>query len=89
MELEESTCLTSEYMRKLQSDSMVLAQRQKHRSMEQKRKPRNESMHLWILISDKRGRNIQWRKVISFTSVDGKTDQPPVKHMQILFVHYK
>ena len=28
-------------------DSMVLAQRQKYRSMEQNRKPRNESMHLW------------------------------------------
>ena len=62
MELEESTCLTSEYTRKLQSDSMVQAQRQKYRSMEQKRKPINESMHLWILIFHKRGRNIQWRK---------------------------
>ena len=28
-------------------DSMILAQRQKYRSMEQNRKPRNESMHLW------------------------------------------
>ena len=28
-------------------DSMVLAQRQKYRSMEQKRKPRDKSMHLW------------------------------------------
>ena len=28
-------------------DSMVLAQRQKHRSMEQARKPRDKSMHLW------------------------------------------
>ena len=27
--------------------SMVLAQRQKHRSMEQNRKPRDKSMHLW------------------------------------------
>ena len=32
-------------------DSMVLAQRQKYRSMEQNRKPR-----------DKGGKNIQWRK---------------------------
>ena len=30
-----------------QQDSMVLAQRQKHRSMEQNRKPRDKSMHLW------------------------------------------
>ena len=28
-------------------DSIVLAQRQKHRSMEQNRKPRDKSMHLW------------------------------------------
>ena len=29
------------------SASMVLAQRQKYRSMEQNRKPRDKSMHLW------------------------------------------
>ena len=28
-------------------DSMVLAQRQKYKSMEQNRKPRDESTHLW------------------------------------------
>ena len=28
-------------------DSMVLVQRQKHRLMEQKRKPRDKPMHLW------------------------------------------
>ena len=28
-------------------DSMVLAQRQKYRSMEQNRKPRDKSIHLW------------------------------------------
>ena len=28
-------------------DSMVLAQRQKYRSMEQNRKSRDKSMHLW------------------------------------------
>ena len=30
-----------------QQDSMVLAQRQKYRSMEQNRKPKDKSMHLW------------------------------------------
>ena len=30
-------------------DSRVLAQRQKYRSMEQNRKPRDKSMHLWTL----------------------------------------
>ena len=29
-------------------DSMVLAQRQKYRSMKQNRKPRDKSTHLWI-----------------------------------------
>ena len=29
-------------------DSMVLAQKQKYRAMEQDRKPRNKPMHLWI-----------------------------------------
>ena len=31
-------------------DSMVLAQRQKYRSMEQNRKPRDKSMHIWSLL---------------------------------------
>ena len=30
-------------------DSMVLAQKQKYRPMEQDRRPRNKSMHLWVL----------------------------------------
>ena len=29
-------------------DSMVLLQKQKHRPMEQDRKPRNKHMHLWV-----------------------------------------
>ena len=33
-------------------DSMVLAQKQKYRPMEQDRKPRNKPMHLWDLIFD-------------------------------------
>ena len=48
MELEESTCLTSDYNTKYShQDSMVLAQRQKYRLMEQNRKPRDESMYQW------------------------------------------
>ena len=43
-------------------DSMVLAQKQKCRPMEQDRKPRNKSMHLWVPIFDKGGKNIQWGK---------------------------
>ena len=41
---------------------MVLAQRQKHRSMEQNRKPRNKSTYLWAPIFNKEGKNIQWIK---------------------------
>ena len=48
MDLEESTCLTSGYTTKLQSSRQYgMAQRQKHRSMEQNRNPRDKSMHLW------------------------------------------
>ena len=35
------------YYKNSYQDSMVLAQRQKYRSMEQSRKPRDKSMHLW------------------------------------------
>ena len=35
------------YYKASHQDSMVLAQRQKYRSMEQNRKPRDKSMHIW------------------------------------------
>ena len=35
------------YYKASHQDSMVLAQRQKNRSMEQNRKPRDKSMYLW------------------------------------------
>ena len=41
---------------------MVLAQKQKYRSMEQDRKPRDKPMHICHLIYDKGGKNTQWRK---------------------------
>ena len=43
-------------------DSMVLAQRQKYRSMEQNRKPRDKSMHLWTPYLWQKRQNTQWRK---------------------------
>ena len=51
MELEQSTSLTSDYTTKLQSSRQ--AQRQKYRSMEQNRKPRDKSMHLWTLVAQR------------------------------------
>ena len=43
-------------------DSMVLAQRQKYRSMEQNRSPEINPCTYGHLIFDKGGKNIQWRK---------------------------
>ena len=79
MELEESTCLTSDYSTKLHSSRQyVLAQRQKYRSMEQNRKPRDKSMHLWTPLT-KKAKIYNGEKMISLTSGAGKTGQPLVK----------
>ena len=43
-------------------DSMVLAQRQKYRSVEQNRKPSDKSTHLWTPYLSQRRKNMQWRK---------------------------
>ena len=43
-------------------DSMVLAQKQKYRTMEQDRKPRKNPCTYGYLIFDKGGKNIQWGK---------------------------
>ena len=56
---------------------MVLAQRQKYRSMEQNRKPRDKSTHHLSLTKEARIYN--GVKTISLTSGAGKTGQPLVK----------
>ena len=59
-------------------DSMVLAQRQKYRSMEQNRKPRDKSMYL---IFNKGGKNIQWRaKMVE--EWDGETTFSPTNSLK-------
>ena len=59
-------------------DSMVLAKRQKYRSMEQNRKPRDKPRTYGHLIFNKGGKTIQW-KTTSLTSGAGITGQPLVK----------
>ena len=60
-------------------DSMVLAQTQKHKSMEQNRKPRDKSTHLWTpYLWQRRLRIYNGEKTISLTSGAGKTGQPLV-----------
>ena len=51
-------------------DSIVLAQEQTLRSMEQNREPRNGPTN--VLIFDKAGKNIQWN-IVSSASSAGKT----------------
>ena len=68
------------YYKASHQDSMVLAQRQKYRSMEQNRKPRDKSTHLWTPYPlTKEARIYNGEKTISLTSCAGKTGQPLVK----------
>ena len=46
----------------INQENMILAQKKKHRPMEQHKKFRDKSMHLGYLIFDKGGKNIQRRK---------------------------
>ena len=60
-------------------DSMVLAQRQKYRLVEQNREPGINTWTYGHLIFDKGGKDIQWKMTTSLTSGAGKTGQPLVK----------
>ena len=58
---------------------MVLAQRQKYRSMEQTRKPRKIQEPMDTLSSTKESRIYNGKKATSLKSGAGKTGQPLVK----------
>ena len=68
------------YYKASHQDSMVLARRQKYRSMEQNRKPRDKSMYLRTPYFQQRRQGYTMeKKTTSLTSGAGKTGQPLVK----------
>ena len=81
MELEESTCQTSDYTTKLQSSKQygTGTKTEIYISMEQNRNPRDKSAHLWApYLWQRRQENTmeEWKPL---TSGAEKTGQPPVK----------
>ena len=63
----------------LQSYSMILAEKEQHRAVEQNREPRNKLTHLWPINLQQRKQEYTMEKRQSSISGTGKTGQPHVK----------
>ena len=73
-ELKESDSLTSDYTTTCSNqDNMVLEQKEKYRSMEQDRKPRDKPTHLWSTNLWQRKQGYMMEKIVSSISGAGKT----------------
>ena len=72
MELEESTCLTSDYTKKLVIRTVWYRPKDRNidQNMEQNRKPRDKSMHLWTPLTEE-ARIYNGKKTNSLTSGAG------------------
>ena len=59
---------------------MALAQKQTHRSMEQKKEPRNGHTYMWPTNLQEAGKNVQWKKTVSSANSEVKLDSDMQKN---------
>ena len=75
MELEKSNPMTLDYTETyINQNGMLLAQKQKYRSMEPDRKPRNKLLNLWSTNLCKGQNTYNGEKTLFSVSVAGKWD---------------